>query len=164
MYNIGDTIVHPMHGAGTIESITTRIIDGKELDYYIFKLPTGSMTLMIPVATSSNIGIRKVISFERAKELLSLIPEIEIDESSNWNKRYRENAARIKTGILEEVIAVMKSLAFRDYKSGLSTGERKMFLSTRQILFSELTLALNTELPCVEKEVDEILLGCFKNR
>ncbi len=163
MYNIGDTIVHPMHGAGTIESITTRIIDGKELDYYIFKLPTSSMTLMIPVATSLNIGIREIISRERAEELLSLIPKIEIDETSNWNKRYRENAARIKTGVHEEVIAVMKSLAFRDYKSGLSTGERKMLHSARQILFSELTLALDTELPSLEKEVDEMLLECFKN-
>ena len=155
--------MHPMHGAGTIEDITTRSIDGKELDYYIFKLPNSTMTIMIPVAAEGSIGLRDVISQERAEELLSLIPKIEIDETSNWNKRYRENVARIKSGVHEEVIAVLKSLAFRDYKSGLSTGERKMLHTARQILFSELTLAMKAELSVIEAKVDKILLSCFKN-
>ncbi len=163
MYSIGDTVVHPMHGAGTIENITTRNIDGKELEYYIFRLPTSNMTVMIPVATSSNIGIRDLISRERASELISLIPKIEIDETTNWNKRYRENAARIKTGVLEEVIAVIKALSFREYKANLSTGERKMLHSARQILFSELVLALDTDYDSLERKIDEMLLECFKN-
>jgi len=163
LYNIGDTIVHPMHGAGTIEDITTRTIDGKELEYYILKLPTNNMTIMVPVATSREIGIRDVISPERADELLNLIPTIEIDDAANWNKRYRDNAARIKTGSLEDVISVIKSLSYREYKSGLSTGERKMLHSARQIFFSELVLVKNTEYSLLSETVDKMLLECFKN-
>ncbi len=163
MYNIGDTIVHPMHGAGTIESITSRLIDGKELEYYTLKLLTNNMTVLVPVAASRSIGIRDVISRERADELLSLVPSIEIDSTSNWNRRYRENAARIKTGALEDVIAVIKSLALRDLKTGLSTGERKMLHSARQILLSELAVAKDITYDSLEALFDEILHKCLKN-
>ncbi len=163
LYNIGDMIVHPMHGAGTVDSITTRIIDGKELEYYILKLPTNNMTIMVPIASSEEIGIRDVISCTEADTLLSLIPSIEVEDAANWNKRYRENTARIKTGNLREVLCVIKTLAFREYKSGLSTGERKMLHSARQILFSELVLAKNMSYKDLESEVDKLLLSCFKN-
>ncbi|MBR3848594.1 MAG: CarD family transcriptional regulator [Oscillospiraceae bacterium] len=162
MYNIGDTIVHPMHGAGIIENITSRIIDGKEIEYYTLKLPTNNMTVMIPVASSGNIGIRDVISAERADELLSLVPSIEIDTVSNWNRRYRENAARIKTGVLEDVIAVIKSLALRDLRTGISTGERKMLHSARQILLSELAVAKGISYTSLEEIFDKILLESLK--
>lgn len=162
MYNIGDTIVHPMHGAGTIESITSKIIDGKELEYYTLKLPTNNMTVMIPVASSKNIGIRDVMSREHADKLLALIPSIEVDTISNWNKRYRENVARIKTGILEDVISVIKSLALRDLKTGLSTGERKMLHSARQILLSELAVAKGISYASLEEIFDKILLESLK--
>lgn len=163
MYNIGDTIVHPMHGAGIIESITSRLIDGKELEYYTLKLPNNNMTVLVPVASSRDIGIRDVISRERADKLLTLVPSIEIDSTSNWNKRYRENAARIKTGALEDVIAVIKSLAFRDLKTGLSTGERKMLHSARQILLSELAVAKDVPYTSIEAILDGLLHECFKN-
>lgn len=162
MYNIGDTIVHPMHGAGTIESITSRIIDGKELEYYTLKLPANNMTVMIPVASSGNIGIHDVMSAERADELLKLIPSIEIDTITNWNRRYRENVARIKTGVPEDVISVIKSLVLRDLKNGISTGERKMLHSARQILLSELAVAKGISYTSLEEIFDKILLESVK--
>jgi len=162
LYNIGDRIVHPLHGAGTIDGITSRIIDGTELEYYILKLPSNSMTLMVPVATSTQIGIRNVISRKRAEELLSLISSTEIEETANWNKRYRENAARIKSGEHLEVIRVMKSLIYRDRNHGLSTGERKMLHSAKQILLTELVLALDTTYPELEKKIDGIIADSLK--
>ncbi len=163
MYSIGDTIVHPMHGAGTVDNITTRNIGGKELEYYILKLSTNNMTIMVPVSTSEEIGIRNVISATEADELLSLIPKLEIEDTSNWNKRYRENAARIKSGDLSEVLSVIKSLSFRERKLGLSTGERKMLHSARQILFSELVLAKGISYESLETQVAELLAASFKN-
>ena len=159
MYGIGDRIVHPMHGAGTVEDITTRLIDGKELEYYILKLPTNNMTVMVPVSSSKEIGIRDVISSAEADELLSLIPSLEIEDTANWNRRYRENAARIKTGDLKEVLAVIKNLLFREQKSGLSTGERKMLHSAHKILCSELVFAKNSTYSELEKEVDSLILA-----
>lgn len=157
MYNIGDKIVHPMHGAGVIEDVVTRCINGKSLDYYILNIPSNNMTLMVPVATSDAIGLRNVISCERADELIALASEIEIDEIQNWNKRYRDNISKLKSGELDEVIRVIKSLTYRDKSNGLSTGERKMLHSAKQILISELILAKEKTFSEIEQELNQAM-------
>ncbi len=162
MYSIGDKIVHPMHGAGTIDDITEKNINGKKLEYYILKLPANNMTIMVPVATSKEIGIRDVMSEERANELIETIPSLEIEEDSNWNKRFRDNAAKIKSGELEEIVKVIKALVFRDNKTGLSNGERKMLHSAKQIIVSELVLAKNMDYRELEAIIDEKILCSVK--
>ena len=162
MYSIGDKIVHPMHGAGTIESITAQTVNGTTLEYYILKLHANNMTIMVPVSTCDKIGIRSVMSRERADTLFSLFSTIDIDLDTNWNKRYRENIARIKSGDLEEVIRVIKSLTYRDYKTGLSTGERKILHSAKQIILSELVLALEKDYDELDTDLDAVMLESFK--
>ena len=157
MYCIGDKIVHPMHGAGVIEDIINKTVNGKNLDYYILKLPSNNMTLMVPVETSDAIGLRDVISCDRADELLKLASEIEIDEIQNWNRRYRDNVSKLKSGELDEVIRVIKSLTYRETKNGLSTGERKMLHSAKQILISELILAKNKTFAEIEEELNHAI-------
>ncbi len=142
MYKIGDRIAHPLHGAGTISAIESRRINGINRDYYMMHIPVGDMTVMIPTETCTIIGIRPVIDGERAAVILSSIPDIEISDNTNWNKRYRENMVRIKSGDLLEVAAVIKSLIYRDNERGLSTGERKMLHSAKQIFISELVIAM----------------------
>ena len=141
MYKIGDRIAHPLHGAGTISAIESRRINGTNRDYYLMHIPVGDMTVMIPTETCTIIGIRPVIDAERAEAILASIPEIEISDNRNWNKRYRENMLRIRSGDLLEVAAVIKSLIYRDNERGLSTGERKMLHSAKQIFISELVIA-----------------------
>lgn len=141
MYKIGDQIAHPLHGAGTISAIESRRINGTNRDYYLMHIPVGDMTVMIPTETCTIIGIRPVINSEKAEAILASIPQIEITDNTNWNKRYRENMVRIKSGDLLEVAAVIKSLVYRDNERGLSTGERKMLHSAKQIFISELVIA-----------------------
>jgi len=141
MYKIGDQIAHPLHGAGTISAIESRRINGTNRDYYLMHIPVGDMTVMIPTETCTIIGIRPVIDSEKAEAILASIPQIEITDNTNWNKRYRENMVRIKSGDLLEVAAVIKSLVYRDNERGLSTGERKMLHSAKQIFISELVIA-----------------------
>lgn len=162
MYSVGDKIVHPMHGAGTVAEITTQNVNGSTLEYYILKLPANNMKIMVPVASCEKIGIRDVITKERAEELLNLITTIDIDDNANWNKRYRENSARIKSGDLDEVVRVIKTLYVRDSKTGLSTGERKMLHSAKQILYSELVLAKNTTYDEIVAEIENKLSSSLK--
>ncbi|MBR5543705.1 MAG: CarD family transcriptional regulator [Oscillospiraceae bacterium] len=164
MYTVGNKIVHPLHGAGTIDNIITQTIDGTSREYYVVKLHTNNMTIMVPVATSKEIGIRDVISSEEADKLLSLFSTIETDDVQNWNRRYRDNATKIKSGDLNEVVRVIKSLSIRDIKSGLSTGERKMLHSARQILVSELILAKGTTKQDIENLLDVALSGVIKEQ
>ncbi len=153
MYKVGDQIAHPLHGAGVISGIETRRINGRNRDYYMMHIPVGDMTVMIPTETCDIIGIRPVIDAARADVILDSIPDIEVTSNQNWNKRYRENMVRIKSGDLLEVAAVIKSLVFRDNERGLSTGERKMLHSAKQILISEIVLAQQVSYDEVEQRL-----------
>ena len=157
MFSIGDLVVHPMHGAGVIDGIIREKIAGSTQDYYVFKMPVGGLLLKIPVANSQAIGIRQIISKPEAESLLTSIPDMEVESCTNWNKRYRENMVRLKSGDLYEVARVVKALMHRDRQRGLSTGERKMLHSAKQILISELVLSQNTSYEDVEARINTAL-------
>ena len=157
MYQIGDKVVHPMHGAGVIDSIVRKKVAGKVQDYYLLKLSTGSMMVMIPTEHSDEIGVRPVVSGQEATHILSEMEDIQVDMTSNWNQRFRENMLRIKSGNLLEVAKVVKGLMYRETQKGLSTGERKMLHSAKQILISELVLAQSMPYEAVEERVNKVL-------
>jgi CarD family transcriptional regulator len=143
MFRIGDKIVYPMHGAGVIESIEEREILGERKRYYVMKMPVGDMKVMIPINNVEGIGIRGIIDKQNADEVFRSLQNRCNEQSSNWNKRYRENMIKIKSGDIFEVADVVKTLILRERNRGLSTGERKMLNSAKQILISELVLAEN---------------------
>ena len=157
MFQVGDKIVHPMHGAGVIDSIVTKKVNGVVRDYYILKLPVGGMLVMIPTSNSEEIGVRPVVDKDEADRLIASMPDIEVDMTQNWNRRYWENMMRIKSGDLLEVAKVVKGLMLRDVDRGLSTGERKMLHSAKQILISELVLSQNTSYEDVEARINTAL-------
>ena len=157
MFRIGDRIAHPLHGAGVIDGIEDRRINGVNRQYYQFRLPGGGMEVMIPVDHSEEIGIRHIITAEEADRLLGELDSIEIDMTQNWNRRYRENMLRIRSGTLTEVARVIKGLMARDAEKGLSTGERKMLRSAKQILISEIVLAKSCDYDEVERRINEAL-------
>ncbi|HIQ87362.1 MAG TPA: CarD family transcriptional regulator [Candidatus Scatomorpha gallistercoris] len=156
-FRVGDRIAHPLHGAGVIESIVTKKINGKDRDYYVLKLPTGSMQVMVPVESSDVIGVRPIVDPAQAEKIIGAIPGIEVEMTSNWNKRYRENMLRIKSGDLMEVASVVKGLMQRDRERGLSTGERKMLISAKQILISEIVLSESSSYEEVEARLDSAM-------
>lgn len=157
MFAIGDYIAHPMHGAGIIDEVVHKRINGTERDYYVLKLPVGDMKVMIPVDGCDNIGVRPVVNAEEARNVISQFGEIEISLTQNWNKRYRENMLKIKSGNLLDLAEVVKGLMCRDVERGLSTGERRMLHSAKQILISELVVALNTSYESIEDELTSSL-------
>jgi len=157
MYNVGDKIVYPMHGAGIIESIEEKEILGKRCSYYVMKIPIGDLKVMIPTNNVVDIGIRDVVSISDADKVFIALGNGQHEFSSNWNKRYRENMVKIKSGDIFEVADVVRSLMQRDKDRGLSTGERKMLSSAKQILISELVLAKGLNQHEVEDKIHEYL-------
>ena len=157
MFQIGDKVAHPLHGAGTISEIERKKIDKSMKDYYVMRIPKGDMRVMIPVDACDAVGLRPIIDSARAEEILQQIPDLEIAEDSNWNKRYRENMLRIRSGDLLEVARVIKCLMARESEKGLSTGDRKMLRSAKQILISELVLSKSASYEEVEEEVNAAL-------
>ncbi len=157
MFKAGDKIVHPMHGAGVVDSIVNRKMNGVTREYYLLKLPVGGMLVMIPTGNSDEIGVRPVIGSEEAERVIAAMPEITVDMTQNWNRRYRENMLRLKSGNLIEVARVVKGLMMREEDRGLSTGERKMLHSAKQILISELVLSQSISYEEVEKRINRAL-------
>ena len=154
MFQVGDKIVHPMHGAGVIDSIVSKKVNGVVRDYYILKLPVGGMLVMIPTANTEEIGVRPVVDRAEADRLIAAMPDIQVDMTQNWNRRYRDTMLRIKSGALMEVARVVKGLMLRDGDRGLSTGERKMLHSAKQILISELVLSQDASYEDMERRVN----------
>lgn len=140
MFQVGDKVVHPMHGAGVIDSIVREKISGKAMDFYVFKMPISGLTLKIPTENSTAIGIRAIKTRSEIEEVIARIPKLGVDMTANWNHRYRENMERIKSGEAREVARVIKGLMSREARRGLSTVERKMLRSAKQILLSEVML------------------------
>ena len=158
MYQVGDRVVHPMHGAGIIESIVQERLGGQLSSYYVFRMPSGGLTLKIPTGSCGAIGVRALSTSGRIREVLGAIPGLEIDRTTNWNRRYRENLDRLKSGDLLEVARVIKGLMWRDREKGLSNGERKMLHSAKQILVSEVVLVEGHTYPDAEQRIEQAMI------
>ena len=131
MFNVGDKIVYPMYGAGIIDSIEEKNILGEKQSYYILKMP-GEVKVMIPTQKAE---------------------QNETDMEKNWNKRYRDNMEKMKSGDVYEVADVVRNLSFKQKEKGLSTGEKKMLNNAKQILVSELVLTGHAS----QNEVEELV-------
>lgn len=158
MFETGDKIVYPNHGAGTIVGIEEKEVLGETKRYYIMKLPIGEMKVMIPMDNVQDIGIRDVIDGKRVDDVFTVLDDEKSEMSQNWNRRYRSNTEKIKTGDIFEVAEVVRNLTLRDMEKGLSTGEKKMLSNCRQILVSELVLAKDESEEEIQQQIDEIFV------
>ncbi len=156
MFNVGDKVVHPLHGAGVIVSIDERSILDEKQSYYTIKMP-GEVKVMVPTAKAEEIGVRSIIDKESANKVYGVLEKDSTEMSMNWNKRYRDNMERMKTGNIYEVADIVRNLTFKQKDKGLSTGEKKMLLNARQILISELVLAQDKDKSEVEEMVDKTI-------
>ncbi|MEW5954216.1 MAG: CarD family transcriptional regulator [Bacillota bacterium] len=157
MFNIGDKVVYPMHGAGVIEAIEEKEVLGERRQYYILRLPVGDMKVMIPITNSEDVGLRQVVDGDGVQKVFRILGEQSTIMSTNWNRRYRANLEKIKSGNIYEVAEVVRNLIKRDKEKGLSSGERKMLENARQILISELVLATEME----EDKAQSLVDGAF---
>ena len=157
MFSIGDKIVYPMHGAGVIESIEEREILGDIRRYYVLHMPIGEMRVMIPISNVIDVGLRKVIDEDGVVKVLDILQEKDSPMSANWNRRYRSNLEKIRSGNIYELAEVVRNLSQRDREKGLSTGEKKMLDNARQILISELVLVKNSKEEKIRDMLEEYL-------
>ena len=158
MYNIGDKIAYPVHGAGVVEAIEERKILGENKRYYVMRMPLNDMEVMIPMENVAQIGVRPIISVEEVGHVFAILSADVTKMPQNWNHRYRANMDRIKSGDIFEVAEVVRNLVLRDREKSLSTGERKILNNARQILLSEIILAGNMD----EEEASEMIERVIK--
>lgn len=153
MFNVGDKVVYPMHGAGIIEGIEEREILGEKRKYFIMRMPIGDMKVMVPVDNIEEVGVREIIDSTDLERVISILKGNKTAMPQNWNRRYRINMDKIKSGDIFEIAAVVRNLLMMDLEKGLSTGERKMLSSAKQMLLSEMVLVADSDIDKVEQLV-----------
>lgn len=154
MFEIGDKIVYPLYGAGTIEKFESKVIDGHEENYYVIRMPIGNLTIMISTRKADVIGIREICDGNEIMSKLKGIAGKPVEMNKNWNQRFKDNMEKIKSGDLTEVAEVVRNLMLREKEKGLSAAEKKLLMSAKQIILSELVLSRN-----INKEEAETLLA-----
>ena len=161
MFNVGDKVVYPMHGAGTIDSIDKKNILDEEIEYINISMP-GGVKVMVPSNQASKQGLRNIISKDEIGKVFTILENDETAMSDNWNKRYRDNMDKMKSGDIYEVADVVRNLSFKQKEKGLSTGEKKKLNNAKQILVSELVLVENASTVEMEKLVDNKIDVSFR--
>ncbi|MBR2704756.1 MAG: CarD family transcriptional regulator [Clostridia bacterium] len=161
MFDVGDKVVYPMHGAGTIDSIDKKNILDEEVEYINISMP-GGVKVMVPRNQAAKQGLRNIISQDEVEKVFCILETDETAMSDNWNKRYRDNMDKMKSGDIYEVADVVRNLSFKQKEKGLSTGEKKMLNNAKQILVSELVLVENTTSNEMEQLVDNKIDVSYK--
>lgn len=155
MFEIGDKIVYPMHGAGIIDAVENREFLGEVKEYFILKMPIGNMDISIPKSNINFMNIREVISKDQGEEVLKILDDSPSDMPDNWNIRYRQNQEILKTGDIFKIAEMVRNLIVLDNDKGLSTTEKKLLNRARRIMASELVMAGALEKDKAEKMIDE---------
>jgi len=153
MYQKGDKIVYPLYGAGIIEDLEDKELDGDIQTYYVLNIPVGNLKMMISVAKAEYQRVRPIHNSGEIQNALICELDNVVNMPDNWNQRYKENMERMKTGELGKVAFVFHSLVLRERERGLSTAEKKMMTRAKEIILSELMLSLNLD----KTESEEIL-------
>jgi CarD family transcriptional regulator len=141
VFDVGDKVVYPHHGAGTVVSKDVKIVLGEEREYLTIKILHNEMTVNVPVDNCDKVGLRGVIDLEMVEVVVKVLLGGSTEMPKNWNRRFKHNRDKMKTGDILELAEVVRNLALRDHEKGLSTGEKQMYVKAKKILASELMYA-----------------------
>jgi CarD family transcriptional regulator, regulator of rRNA transcription len=157
LFDIGDKVVYPHHGAGTVVSKETRIVLGDEREYLTIRILHNEMTVNVPCDNAERVGLRWVIDQEMVQVVVKALSGESTEMPKNWNRRFKHNRDKMKTGDILELAEVVRNLALRDHEKGLSTGEKQMYVKAKKILASELMYAKDMSEEQAAEWLEEVL-------
>ena len=157
MYKVGDKVVYPHHGAGTVVKREARTVLGEKREYLTIKILHNDMTVNVPCENAEAVGLRQVIDEEMVKKVTKALTGGGTVMPKNWNRRFKHNRDKMKTGDVLELAEVVRNLALRDHEKGLSTGEKQMFVKAKKILASELMYAKTMDEDECAEWLEEVL-------
>jgi len=163
LFQVGDKVVYPHHGAGTVVKRETREILGEQREYLTIQILHNDMTVNVPCENCDKVGLRKVIDEQMVEEVIGALTGDGTTMPKNWNRRFKHNRDKMKTGDIFELAEVVRNLSLRDQDKGLSTGEKQMFVKAKKILASELMYAKQMDEEQAAVWLDEILAGMGAN-
>ncbi len=164
VYEIGDQVVYPHHGAGKVLKKEVKTMIGEEREYLTIKILHNAMTVMVPCENAARAGLRRVIGEEAVARVIAVLRDDVSQMPKNWNRRFKHNRDKIKTGDVYELSEVVRNLAIRESDKGLSTGEKQMYTRAKKILASELMYALVMEAEEAEEHIDSLIAEAHSSR
>src|SRR5215831_1078638 len=159
-FHIGDKVVYPNHGVGVIEQISSRTIGTSVEKFYLLKIKSNSLKVMVPFHNVNSVGLRRVVRNGEIQKILEFLTDGDCANSADWKDRFKENSEKMRTGSLLEVAAVLKSLLMLNQSKPLSFREKKMLERARYLLVSELAMAKNCDEPVIEEMLTRALAKC----
>jgi CarD family transcriptional regulator len=159
LYKVGDKVVYPHHGAGTVVKKEKREVLGEKREYLTIKILHNDMTVNVPSENAEKVGLRKVIGEDMVKVVVKALTGGGTQMPKNWNRRFKHNRDKMKTGDILELAEVVRNLSLRDREKGLSTGEKQMFVKAKKILASELMYAKDLDEDATAAWLDDVLAG-----
>jgi len=159
LYKVGDKVVYPHHGAGTVVKREKREVLGEKREYLTIKILHNDMTVNVPSENAEAVGLRKVIGEDMVKVVVKALTGGGTAMPKNWNRRFKHNRDKMKTGDILELAEVVRNLSLRDSEKGLSTGEKQMFVKAKKILASELMYAKDMDEEEAAEWLDGVLVG-----
>ena len=157
MYKVGDKVVYPHHGAGTVVKKEIREVLGDKREYLTIKFLHNDMTVNVPSENAEKVGLRRVIGEKEVGVVLKALTGGSTEMPKNWNRRFKHNRDKMKTGDILELAEVVRNLSLRDHEKGLSTGEKQMFVKAKKILASELMYAKDMDEETCADWLEEVL-------
>lgn len=156
MFDVGDVVVYPHHGAGVIEGISEKDVEGETRTYFVLRMCQGNLTVMVPADNSDQVGMRNIISKKEVKKVFNVLGEGQSPMPANWNHRYKKNRDKLRSGDIFQVAEVVRNLSLRDMEKGLSSGEKRMLNQARDILASELMYAVDVEVQEAVRMIESV--------
>jgi CarD family transcriptional regulator len=163
LYKVGDKVVYPHHGAGTVVKKERRDVLGEKREYLTIKILHNDMTVNVPSENAEKVGLRKVIGEDMVKVVVKALTGGGTQMPKNWNRRFKHNRDKMKTGDILELAEVVRNLSLRDHEKGLSTGEKQMFVKAKKILASELMYAKDMDEEEAAEWLDGVLVSSSTN-
>lgn len=162
MFAKGDKVVYPLYGAGVIEDLQEMEVDGDTKLYYVLNIPVGNLKIKIAANAAKARGLRQVYNSEKVLTIINNRTELSpVNIPENWNQRYKDNMERIKSGDLAEVLKVYRNLTYREKERGLSSAEKKILTTVKQIIISELILTQDVNKNQAEEMLAESYQNCY---
>jgi CarD family transcriptional regulator len=157
MFKVGDMAVYPAHGVGVIDKIESKNISGKDQKFYILRLLSNGMKIMIPTDNIDQVGLRGIVTDKEVSKVYKILKEKTIpSDNQTWNRRYREYMEKIRTGSVFEVAQVLRDLLLLRLGKDLSFGERRMLDMAKGLLVKELSVAQKSPEDRIEKNIESL--------
>jgi len=157
-FEIGDNVVYPHHGAGKVIRKEMKDVLGESREYLTLKILHNDMTVMVPTANAAIAGLRRICDEEMCAKVIAILQDEQSEMPKNWNRRFKHNRDKIKTGDIYELAEVVRNLALREHAKGLSTGEKQMYTRSKKVLCSEMMYVLGKNEDEIDAHITSIVL------